>query len=105
MSQLAPGRLYTGTQPVRDPAYKRFIRALPCVACLKTWNIDSCHTGGHGLGQKSSDRACIPLCRQCHGELDANPAEFVERNKLDIVALIQRFNEFYQTKLGGGKAA
>ena len=44
MSQLRSGPLYQGTKPVRDPAYLRFIRALPCVACLRTWSIEAAHT-------------------------------------------------------------
>lgn len=104
LSQIRPQPLYAGSKPVRDPAYKRFIRALPCVACLKTWWIESCHTGGHGIGQKSSDWDCIPLCRACHALYDADPRGFAARLKLDIPALIQRFNTFYRTKLGGNAA-
>ena len=44
MSQLRSRPLYQGTKPVRDPAYLRFIRALPCVACLRTWSIEAAHT-------------------------------------------------------------
>jgi hypothetical protein len=97
--------MYQGSKPVRDPAYKRFIKLLPCVACLKTWWVDPAHTGPHALGQKSSDLDCIPLCRKHHIEFDAAPYEFAERHKLDIPALIQMFQHFYNEKLKGGKAA
>ena len=40
--QIRPGMLYQGTKPVRDPEYRRFIKRLPCVVCLKTWWIDPC---------------------------------------------------------------
>ena len=78
MSQLRSRPLYQGTKPVRDPAYLRFIRALPCVACLRTWSIDPA--------------------------FDTDPREFAETWKLDIPALIARFNEFYRTKLKGRAA-
>lgn len=105
MSQLSPGPLYNGSAPVRDEGYKRFIKMLPCIACLNTWHIDPAHTGQHGLGQKSSDLSCIPLCRPCHDQYGADPVAFTERHRLDIPVLIGMFNSFWQTKLGGGKAA
>lgn len=104
MSQLRPGPIYCGTAPVRDREYLRFIKRLPCVACLRTWSVDPAHTGPHGIGQKSCDLQTIPLCRRCHGAFDAEPHEFAETWKLDIPALIRRFNEFYQTKLKGQAA-
>ena len=102
--QIRSGTLYQAAKPVRDPDYRHFIKSLPCVGCLKTWWVDPCHTGPHGLGQKACDLTCIPLCRRCHQVFDANPQKFAEVYKLDIPALIEMFNSFYQTKLGG-KAA
>lgn len=99
-SQVNPGPLYRNAKPIRDPQYLRFIKSLPCVACLKTWFIDPCHTGPHGIGQKACDLSCIPLCRQHHREFDSNPVKFAERFKLDIPTLIQMFNSFYRTKIG-----
>ena len=52
--QVQPRPIYTAVKPVRDPNYLRFIKRLPCVACLKTWWVDPCHTGPHGMGQKSA---------------------------------------------------
>jgi hypothetical protein len=102
--QLRPGQMYQGAKPVRDPDYKRFIKHLPCVACLRTWSVDPAHTGAHGIGQKSDDLQCIPLCRRCHAAFDADPREFADLWKLDIPALIRRFNEFYNAKLKGRAA-
>jgi hypothetical protein len=93
--QIRPGRLYAIEKPVRDPLYLRFIKSLPCVACLTRWNVDPCHTGPHGIGQKSSDLSCIPLCRRHHREFDANPYGFEEHFKLNVPALIARFNQVY----------
>lgn len=99
MSQIRPGQMYSGSKPTRDREYLRFIKRLPCVACLRTWWIDPAHTGPHGTGQKSSDLSCIPLCRRCHDAFDADPRGFAERHKLDIPALIQMFNRFYELKI------
>ena len=103
--QIRPGRLYIAQKPVRDPLYLRFIKSLPCVACLKTWSVDPCHTGPHGIGQKSCDLSCIPLCRRHHRDFDANPREFARIHNLNIPALIQRFNVFYRERLQPRKAA
>jgi len=98
-SQIQPRPIYKAEKPVRDPQYKRFIKRLPCVACLKTWNVDPCHTGPHGMSTKSSDLSCIPLCRRCHDAFDADPYGFAEREALDIPVLIARFNQFYRERI------
>ncbi len=98
-AQLRPGQLYQGTKPVRDPLYRRFIKMLPCAVCLTQRGVDPCHTGPHGTGQKACDLSCVPLCRKHHDQFDADPYGFAERHKLDIAGLIQKFNEFYRTKI------
>ena len=97
--QINPGPIYRAQKPVRDREYLRFIKRLPCVACLRTWGIDPAHTGPHGLGQKACDLKTIPLCRRCHDEFDSGPLRFAEKHGLDIPALIARFNEFYRSKI------
>ncbi len=97
--QIRPGQIYRSVKPVRDPEYRRFIKRLPCAACLRTWNVDPAHTGPHGLRQKSCDLSCIPLCRNCHQAFDADPRGFAARNRLDIPALILKFNSFYREKI------
>jgi len=103
-AQINPGHLYQGTKPVRDPQYLKFIRLLPCIGCGKTWGSQAMHSGAHGLGQKASDLDTLPGCWKCHKEFDKNPRQFAERHKLDIPALIQMFNSFYQTKIKGRAA-
>jgi len=98
-SQIQPGPIYQKEVPVRDPEYRRFIKRLPCVACLRTWMVDPAHTGPHALGVKGCDLKTIPLCRKCHREFDAAPQAFADKHKLDIPALIQMFNSFYQTNI------
>jgi len=53
-------------KPARNPAHLKFVRALPCCICGRTWGIEAAHTGPHGLGQKSPDNSVIPLCRVHH---------------------------------------
>lgn len=98
-SQIRPGALYRAIKPVRDREYRRFIKRLPCAACLKTWWVDPCHTGPHGTAQKACDLTCIPLCRPCHREYDTAPQVFIEAHRLDVPALIAKLNQFYRAKI------
>ena len=98
-------RLYYPSKPVRDPAYRRFIRQLPCAACGKSRYVDAAHTGPHGFGQKASDLNCIPLCaRSCHREYDQNPRLFAARMKIDVPGVVSKLNTFWFEKLNGGAA-
>ncbi len=105
MSQLAPGRIYQRHKPIRDELYLKFVRKMPCAACLKKWGIDAAHTGAHGISQKSCDYSAIPLCRTCHQDYDANPQRFAARKKLDIPALVAKLNQFYREKIKPEEAA
>lgn len=98
-TQITPRPIYKAEKPIRNEQYKRFIKRLPCVACLKTWGIDPCHTGPHGLSSKSSDLSCIPLCRRCHDAFDADPRGFAESEGLDIAALVARFNQLWKERI------
>lgn len=97
--QIAQRGIYKAEKPVRDSDYRRFIKRLPCVACLKSWGIDPAHTGPHGIGQKACDLKCIPLCRRCHDAFDAAPRDFAIAHQLDVPALIAQFKQFYFQKL------
>lgn len=96
--QVAIGLLYRAEKPERNPLYKRWIKRFACIACGGTRNVDPCHTGSHGYGTKSSDLSCIPLCRKCHEEFDANPSDFAIVHKLDIPTLTAYFNRLWELK-------
>lgn len=100
-SFFTPGK---PSKPVRDPEYLRFVKRLPCAVCCKTWGVDPCHTGPHGISQKASDLLCIPLCRVHHQEYDSAPREFATKHGLDVPALITKLNGLYETKLKGRAA-
>lgn len=76
----------------RDEAFKAFVRTLPCCApvayfdrhtyaCLgvTTCGVSPCdphHEHGDGLGMKTHDRTCIPLCRFHHDDCEAKRGVF-----------------------------
>lgn len=90
--------IYKPEKPVRDEAYKRFIRSFPCIACGTWYRIDPCHTGPHALGNKASDHSCIPLCRKDHDAFDSDPYGFAERHALNIPQIVAMFNRFWEEK-------
>ena len=98
--QVAQGPIYQSEKPVRNPRYKRFIKRFPCIACGSTRLVDPMHTGPHGLNQKASDMDCLPGCRRCHDQFDADPHGFAIRHALDIPALIESFNRRWELHQG-----
>jgi hypothetical protein len=62
---------------VRSESYRRFVAQHPCFACGLYGFSQAAHPNhGRGLGQKSSDLDCFPLCAPrpgvlgCHAEHD-----------------------------------
>lgn len=52
-------------------AYAANIRLLPCARCGQTWGIEAAHAIPRSRG---GDRTMlVPLCRDCHRWVDANP--------------------------------
>jgi hypothetical protein len=84
-------------QPVRNAAYLRWIRTLPCAICRTTRTVEAAHTGPHGLGQKSSDLSAIPLCARHHrtgydSYHKLGPRKFAEAHQLNIPAIVVRLS-------------
>lgn len=55
---------------IRSEKHRRFIASLPCIVCGAT-DTQAAHirTGnGAGMGLKSGDDCCVPLCVRCHSE-------------------------------------
>ena len=71
--------------------YTRWVKAQPCVCCNKQAD-DPHHLIGHGqggMGTKAHDLFVIPLCREHHDELHADPVAF-ESKYGDQLALVFR---------------
>ena len=96
--QVATRPIYQGKKPVRSARYLRFVKGFACAACRSTRGVDPCHTGAHGMSQKSPDTAAVPLCRSCHDSFDADPRGFAREHQLDIPRLIEKFNALWREK-------
>jgi hypothetical protein len=54
-------------RPVRSEPYRRLVAALPCFNCGAAAPSQAAHADfGKGMGIKSSDLTCYPLCPMCH---------------------------------------
>lgn len=83
---------------MKNTKYRAWIRTLECVVCSVSRNIEAAHTGPRGLGQKSSDYSCIPLCRRHHRTGNDSihslgPWKFADAHKLDVAALVAQLNQ------------
>lgn len=95
------------TKPVRNPAYLRWIRSLPCSVCRSRWHIEAAHTGPHGLGQKSSDLSAIPLCARHHRTGNDSyhklgPSKFAEVHRLSIREIVARLSSKSRIRVESG---
>jgi hypothetical protein len=92
------------TTPPRSWKYKAWIRTLPS-AVSGLYGCEACHTGGHGLSEKSSDFQCVPLLPAEHRELGAGVQAFQARYGVDLQALVRRLNSiwFQSWKIEGGQ--
>jgi hypothetical protein len=95
------------TKPVRNPAYLRWIRSLPCSICRTRWHIEAAHTGPHGMGQKSSDLSAIPLCARHHrtgndSYHNLGPSKFAEMHRLSIREIVARLSAKSRIRVESG---
>ena len=83
-------------KPPRSPKYLAWVRTLPCSICGR-WPVESAHMGAHGIGQKSSDFSCIPLCPDHHRTAQDAAHQlgrrFAQHHSLDLPALTERLNK------------
>lgn len=70
------GKAVGKDNPVRSEAYRRLVAQLPCWLCRIPGYSQAAHADeGKGLGMKSDDRTCYPLCgprpgtQGCHYEV------------------------------------
>lgn len=85
----------------------RWIKTLPCAICGRR-GVEAAHTGPRGLGQKSPDESCIPLCAEHHRTgRDAihvlGPRQFDEYHGIVVVDLVRRLNGVWAGLRGLGQ--
>lgn len=78
-SRAAPARLDRGyelvlpirkVEPLRSESYRRFVASFHCFACSVPGYSQAAHPNfGKGLGLKTDDRLCFPLCTVRPGQI------------------------------------
>lgn len=59
------------SKPWRSEKHRRLIASLPCIACGIEGSTQAAHRNeGKGLGIKACDSQMMPLCVNCHRDLD-----------------------------------
>jgi hypothetical protein len=55
--------MFPKSRPVRSESYRRWVASLPCIACgIEGWSQAAHPNHGKGLGMKTTDLDCFPLC-------------------------------------------
>lgn len=84
----------------RSEAYKSWIRSLPCLCCLKPSEPHHEPAEGQGgMGMKSSDYRCIPLCSYHHRERhQIGKHTFARKWGIDYEGIIARLQTIYERR-------
>lgn len=92
---------------VKDDAFLRFVRTLPCTTCGKAGPNHAAHirmsSAEHGVinpgvGAKPSDRYAVPLCPKCHlyTQHAQGERQFWEGHGLDPFAVAKKLFEKFE---------
>lgn len=93
--------------PVRSEAYRRLVAAMPCAICGIDGYSQAAHpnAGGKGMGLKTDDRGCFPLCSPrpgevgCHAKFDQH-ALFTKEERRAFEVFAGRMTRILITKQG-----
>jgi hypothetical protein len=76
--------------PDQAESYRDWIRQQPSCVSESPRHVEACHTGPHGLWQKSSGYTCIPLTHEEHMELHwMGPRKFQYKCRIDFDVVIE----------------
>lgn len=86
--------------PVRDEAFKAYVRTFRCCCGCGRWPSEAAHTGHDGgMAEKAGDRSCIPLYWECHREFDSGTQEAFERNHgISVAEIVRELNARYDAE-------
>lgn len=84
--------------PSRCPAFLRWLKTFPCVACGSCKLVDPAHFGPHGAGTKADDFDALPLCRTCHNEQGKSALTFAEMKGFNVADLQEYFQNLWARK-------
>ncbi|EOZ7435884.1 DUF968 domain-containing protein, partial [Escherichia coli] len=83
--------------------YTRWVKTQPCACCGKPAD-DPHHLIGHGqggMGTKAHDIFTLPLCREHHNELHADPLEFEKKYGSQVELIFHFLDHAFATGVLG----
>ena len=104
-----PRRGANPKKPLRDTAYRKWLRTQPCIVVTHSINFacspfppgnDAAHTQNNGMRSKGPDSSCVPLCRKHHTEYDAGRAAFEKKYGANMRQLAAEHYARYQMECG-----
>jgi len=86
-------------KPFRSEKYLNFVRSQCCCVCLAPPRSEAHHfrtSFNSGVGMKSSDTYCLPLCSDHHKELHRTGIKtFCEKHGIDIYRVLHKLVSEY----------
>lgn len=84
---LAMSSHFKNPPPHRSKEYLDYIRSIPCCNCgnpaSEAHHVND--VGSRGMGQKTDDYRCVPLCHTCHMQgHDGGWITWQEKNRVDL---------------------
>lgn len=74
--------------PARAPSYLAWVGEQDCALCRAPAPSEAHHYGPRGVGQKTDDYRCVPVCRRCHERAHAHPRELAETIRRAMVTTL-----------------
>ncbi|ELW7140686.1 DUF968 domain-containing protein [Escherichia coli] len=101
----SPAQYLQRQKPQREemPVYTRWVKTQKCMTCGNQAD-DPHHIIGHGqggMGTKSHDIFTLPLCREHHNELHADPLAFEEKHGSQIDLIFRFLDHAFATGVLG----
>ena len=78
--------MYQKEPTYRSEAWRRAVASLRCACCWADGPSQAAHPNhiGKGMGMKSPDCWCVPLCVECHREFDQG-TRWPKEDKRDLM--------------------
>lgn len=81
---------------VRNVAYLKFIRTLPCSICHAPPPSQSHHTAGGGCALVGDDTSAVPICLNCHRDIHQHCSKRGRWSAVELAGLLEKYQELFQ---------
>ncbi len=85
----------------RDSAYRAFVTGKPCIVHGSPGEAHHYGdmTDGRGTGHKATDQNLVPVCQQCHREVEkVGRARFEEKHRVDFDKISETLHRLFNER-------